>query len=429
MKSVDYLIIGGSAAGTTAAEVVRSLVPEASITIITDEPYEEYSRVLLPFYIRKQSTREQLFLKKPQWYQEKKIELVKNTKAQDLEPKSHRVKVSSGEVYQYGKLLIAIGGFPVELSVDGSELENILYFRTVDDADEILKVAAEAKKAVIIGGGFVSLDFATGFYANGISDITILVREPYYWAGKLDDVSSQVLTNVLLENGVKIITGDEIEKFEPSFGEASEGKVGAVLTRGGKTLECDVAAVGIGIRPDILWLSGSAVKINRWILTNEYLETNLPDVYAAGDCAEFFDVIFNKQHALGNWANATSQGSVAAKNMVCAATGGKVGARTIFETASSYSDSFFGKSYTFIGVTDAKYADEVISRGSVESGKMTRIFVKTIDNVLRIVGATVINDPAEVGPLTSAVKGKTDIFPHIDKLGDLNFDLKKLLET
>src|SRR3972149_9980344 len=119
MKRVDYLIIGGSAAGTTTAEVVRSLMPEASITIVTDEPHEEYSRVLLPFYIRKQSAREQLFLKKPQWYQEKKIELVKGTRAVSLESKGRRVKVSSGEEYQYQKLLIAVGGYAVKLSVEG----------------------------------------------------------------------------------------------------------------------------------------------------------------------------------------------------------------------------------------------------------------------------------------------------------------------
>src|SRR3972149_6292970 len=100
MKSVDFLIIGGSAAGTTTAEVIRQLKPQASITIITDENHEEYSRVLLPPYIRGKVQREQVFLKNPEWYLGKNIELVKSTKAVSLEPESHRVKVSNGEEYQ-----------------------------------------------------------------------------------------------------------------------------------------------------------------------------------------------------------------------------------------------------------------------------------------------------------------------------------------
>src|SRR3989344_2215375 len=110
MKSVDFLIIGGSAAGTTAAEVIRQLKPQASITIITDENHEQYSRVMIPHYIRGKVSRDQVFLKKPSWYQEKNIELVKGSKAVSLELDSHRVKVSNGEEYQYAKLLIAIGG-------------------------------------------------------------------------------------------------------------------------------------------------------------------------------------------------------------------------------------------------------------------------------------------------------------------------------
>ncbi len=180
-----------------------------------------------------------------------------------------------------------------------------------------------------------------------------------------------------------------------------------------------MVGVGIGIKSNLSWLEGSGIEINRAIVTNEYLETNLPDVYAAGDCAEFYDVTFDRKHIMGNWANATSQGSAVGKTMA--------GVKTVFETASSYSINFFDGSCLFIGVTDDKFADEVISRGSVGGDKMTRIFVKTIDGSMRIVGATIINNPAEVSPLTSAVKGKVDIASSREKLADPNFDLKNLI--
>src|SRR3989344_8664230 len=126
MKIVDFLIIGGSAAGTTAAETIRTNLPNSSITIISDENHEQYSRVLLPHYIRGKVAREQVFLKKSEWYKEKNIELLKGLKAQSLDASRKEVKLSNGEVYKYGKLLIAIGGDVNRLDVAGSKLSKIL---------------------------------------------------------------------------------------------------------------------------------------------------------------------------------------------------------------------------------------------------------------------------------------------------------------
>ncbi len=432
MKSTDYLIIGGSAAGTTAAEVIRGFKPDSSIAIVSDEPHEQYSRVLMPHYVRHKVSREQVFLKKPDWYQEKKIELVKGVKAVSLEPKSKRVKASDGQEFQYGKLLIAIGGYVNKIAVPGSDLANILYMRTIEDGDEIVKVASESKKAVIIGGGFIGLEFCSCFKLNGVEDITALVLEDYYWQGKLDEESSKVLCSVLTRNGIKIVTGEEVDNIQPRRGPTPKGVeplkdvVGAVQTKSGKKFQADVVGVGIGIKSDLAWIEDSGIKVNRSIVTNEYLETNIPDIYAAGDCAEFWDVVFERQHIMGNWANATSQGLAVGKTMAHSASSGQAGQKTVFETASSYSINFFDGSCSFIGVTDEKFADQIIVRGSVENHKMTRIFVKKLNGVTRIVGATIINDPAEVSPITFAVKNKADVSKFLEKLADQDFSLKEI---
>lgn len=409
MKKVDYLVIGGSAAGTTAADTIRRLAPDSSIAIVSEEDHEQYSRVLLPQYVSHKVRREQIFLKKPQWYTEKKIELVKGRRAASLDPKSHIVISDVGQQYKYGKLLIAIGGEVVKLVVAGAREANMIYLRTIEDAQRMIAVAGQSKRAVVVGGGLVSLDFAEGFAANGCRDISILAREPYFWANKLDEGSSKIMVDVLGRNGVKVLSGEEILRFE----------YGTVLTKSSKRFPCDAVGVGIGIKPDLSWLLNSGLKIERGILTNEYLETSLADIYAAGDCAEFYDVIFKRSHLVGNWANATSQGLAVGKTMA--------GERTVYETASSYSDTFFEGAYSFIGVVEEDFADEVISRGSIEEGRRSRIFIKTIDGVMRIVGATIINHPAEVGPLTMAVKNRVDIVRSKDKLSDTDFDLKGLL--
>lgn len=413
MKQTDYLITGGSAAGTTAADVIRMMKPDAKITIVTDEPYEFYSRVLLPPYVRHKVSREQVFLKSGDWYAQRKIDFVKGVRAEKLDSGKKEVSFNNGEIYHYGRLLITVGGKTIQFDAPGANLNNILYFRTIDDADKIIEACKGAKSAVVIGGGFIGLEFASCFKANGVEDVTALVIEPYFWLGKLDEDSSRVLAGTLTKNGVKIITEEEVVGFEGA------GKVEAVVTKSGKRYEAQVVGIGIGIRADIEWLKDSGIKVARGVLTNEYLETSIADVYAAGDCAEFKDVIFERQHMLGNWANATNQGSAVGKTMA--------GVRTVFETASSYTTNYFDGSCSFIGVTDEDFVDEIISRGSVESGKMTRIYIKTISNVLRIVGATVINNAGEVAPISTAIKNKIDVDSFRSRLSDVNFELKDLI--
>ncbi len=409
MKSVDILIVGGSAAGTTAADTIRNLCADSTITIVSDEPYEFYSRVLVPHYVRGKIAREQVFLKKPQWYEEKGIELLKGIKADKLESDKKIVRLSDGNEIQYGKLLIAVGGYVIPFNVPGTESAGILYLRTIDDADKIISAAKDARRAIIIGGGFIGLEFASCFKKLGIEDVTIFVIEDYFWQGKIDSESAGVISDVLSKNGVKIITNTAVDHFVGN----------AAMTGDGARFEADVIGVGIGIKSDLKWLEGSGVGINRGILTNEFLETNVADIYAAGDCAEFEDIIFERQHMVGNWANATSQGLAVGKTMC--------GERTKFETASSYSINFFDGSCSFIGVTDADFADNIVVRGSVVGGKISRIFIKKYGSVTRIVGATVINNPADVVSLTMVIKNKAEVSAHLVDIGNSGFDLKTLM--
>src|SRR3989344_2492706 len=221
MKSVDFLIVGGSAAGTTAAELIKG------------------------------------------------IKVIK------LDSGGHGVDLSNGEQIGYKKLLIAIGGDVNRLNIAGSDLANILYLRTIKDADSVIEAAKKSKKGLVLGGGFVSLDFATGFRVNGVEKVVILTRDPYFWSGHLDPESGRLMKNLLLKNGVEIMTGEEADSF---FG---QDNVEGAVTKSGKNLEAGVAGVGIGIKSDLEWLKKAGIKTHRAILTNEYLETNMADVYAA----------------------------------------------------------------------------------------------------------------------------------------------------
>ena len=241
MRNVDFLIVGGSAAGTTAAETIRNLKPDASIAIVTDEDHEQYSRVLLPNYIRHQITREQMFLKKPEWYGERKIELVRGVRAQRLAVSSKKVTLSNGEEIGYGKLLICVG-YIVPLAVPGSDADGVCYMRTVEDGEKIIAKSKGAKRAVIIGGGFIGLEFSSCFRMNGIEEVTTLVRGDYYWSKKLDEQSSRVVVSTLEKNGVFVKTHEEPDRIE-----SDNGKVKAVVTKSGNRYEADI----IGREPNL----------------------------------------------------------------------------------------------------------------------------------------------------------------------------------
>ncbi len=431
MKSVDFLIVGGGVTGTTAAQTIRGLRPDSSVVILSDEPYELYSRILLTSYIRGEATREQVFLKRNEWYQENRIDLVKGVSAQKLDANAHTVECANGDVYQYKKLLLALGARPIKLNVPGSELGNISYMWTIEDAEEVinaLKGTNESRRpggpltrrGVVIGGGFIGLEFAHAFKVKGI-ETTILDGSEYYWGNRLDKQSSQVIQNILEKNGISVIAGEMVEKFVGS--RENPQNVGKVITKSGKEFGCDLVGVGVGIKSDLGWLEGSGIKIDQGIVTNEYLETNLGDVYAAGDCANYYDVIVEGQHLVGTWANAATQAVAVGKTMT--------GVKTVFEAVCAYTARFFESTCSFVGMTEADFADEVVTRGTVAEGKISRIFLKNYPStssgsMTRIVGAIIANNFGEVAPITDAIKNKVDVSQNRDKLADANFDLHSL---
>lgn len=409
MSYFDYLIIGGSAAGTTAAENIRNLAPNASIGIITEEPHSLYSRILLPFYLKDKIIADQLFLKTPQFYSEKNITLINSKRVITIRPTNKKVKTQNGEEYTYNKLLLATGGKVNKWTIPGAEKAGIFYLRTYEDGLAIREAMKDAKKAVVVGGGFISLEFTTSFVLAGF-DTTVLVRDPYYWANILDEASGNLISKTLEKNGAKVLVNQDVAQVE------GDSQIRGVLTKKGKRFPADIIGVGIGIHIDLDYLVGSEIATKRGILTNEYLETNVPDIFAAGDCAEFFDVLFNRRHMMGNWANAFSQGPVVAYNMVNSE-------KKAFETASTYSINFFDGNVSFVGVVNGKAADNIVVRGSISNGTLARILLRNG----KIIGATLINRAKEQVHLVNLVRKKVNVESHLDKLKDANFDLTQLL--
>jgi len=411
----DYLIIGGGIAGTTAAEFIRINDSSGSITIITEEPDRLYSRVMLPHYLRDMVPYDRLYVRKLEQYQEKNIELFTNSRARRIDTENKKVILESGEEIEYGKLLIASGGKVNKLKIPGAELPGVAYLRTITDVKNVKDLMDKAKNGVVVGGGFIGIEYAQSFVKAGLKT-TCIVREPYFWSLVVGENSGRFINKILEDNGVRVITDSEVAEF------VGGETLGTVKLSDGKEIQSEVAGIGVGIHMDLEYLKDSGLKINKGVITNEYLETEIQDVWSAGDTAEFRDVIFNKHHQMGNWSSAAAQGKIAGQNMAVGFGPPAGGSREIFETVSAYTISIFDRTFTFLGDPVPDENTELIERGSVDEGKLGRIHVRNN----QIVGASLINLPADRQALTNLIKNRVKIETRKEKLADLKFNLGDL---
>lgn len=409
MQTYSYLIIGGGIAGTTAAETIRKNDATGSIAIVSDEPHRLYSRLTLskPDFFLGRIPRGQIWLKSPSWYAEQRIELLAKTVAVALDAKRQIVRLGDGTELGYGKLLLAIGGKSCRCQVPGSDLAGIQYLRTLDNAKAIIRRLQTAHRAVCIGGGFISFEMCELFIKAGLAT-TLVIREPYYWGSLLDEASGTIIERAMQAGKVEIFRNRLVTGFR------GQRTVTAVELNDGHAIEADLVVPGIGAATPLAWLKGSGLQVNRGILTDEHFATSLPNVWAAGDCAEFKDLILDEQVQLGNWVNAQQQGKVAGLNMA--------GTRQPFRMVSFYTTRGFGLAIAFAGDVRAT-GQRVIMRGLSETNSLTRLMVDEHDE---LVGATFINRTHELGFISRLIAQNVKVSPIAERLADGNYDLARL---
>lgn len=373
---MQYLIIGGGVAGTTAAGELRRLDNEANITIISDEKHTLYSRVMLRNYIAGTVPRERLFLKSKDWYDNNGIDLVFDTVTK-LHTDTKTVKTESGHVYNYDKLLIAGGGTLNKLPC--SNEEGSYHLQTIEDADKLVALLKEhgdtKREAHIIGGSFIAMDFVEMFARNDLKT-TVHLRVDRYFSKSLDKESSTLIESQLKLHDVKT-------------------RHNSTVTHKAEVGQDSILGIGVGLGCRFDWTQGSDVEIKDGVVANEYLETNAKDVWTAGDCALFNDLIIGRVHRIGNWTNAQMQGRHAAKNMA--------GAREPFKLLSSYSMPVLKLPIVMIGDATIGQAEDIIVRGDTMS--RTQLFVRHG----RVIGATLINRNHERGIITKMITEQTPV--------------------
>lgn len=407
MKSYDYLIIGGGIAGVTAAETIRAHDPNGTIAILSEEPHPLYSRVLLPGYLKRRIRREKLFLRHPNDFTEKKIDLLLGVKAIYVDIKFRRVGLPDREFIGFKKLLLASGGRAQAWDVIKEEKPYLYRLQTLEDADRLAADMDLIKNPIVVGASFISLEFLEIFVLNNIKPM-LLCRDDYFFKNFVDQSGGEMLKENFEKHGIKTQFNDSVLDIK------ERGGLGLrVTTRAYREFDSDTLALGIGLERNIDFIRGAGILLGeRGIRTNEYLETNIEGIFSAGDAAEFYDVISGKYRLLGNWTNAFLQGKTAGLNMA--------GKREVFRNVSSYSITNLGFQITVIGECRADSDQEV--RIDKYKNQYERFCIQ--DDVL--VGATLINRFQDKPHLTKLIEAKINIANWRESLRDFEFDIRAI---
>ncbi|MBC7247407.1 MAG: NAD(P)/FAD-dependent oxidoreductase [Actinobacteria bacterium] len=406
-----YLIIGNGGAGVRAAQVIRERDPEGDITLVDREPYPCYYRMRLPDYISGWRKRDFVFLVSKDFYREKRIRFMAEESVTALRPDRHEAVLSSGEALPYDRLLIASGARPRELAVPGADLDGVVYLRTLEQAEDIIRRGREARCAVALGGGLLGVELARSFNEMGL-ETHYLIREDRFWPQMLDAAGSALVERVLAEKGIVLHKEEGIEEVR-----GKDGLVRGVLTTSGGELEADMVGVAIGVVSNLEFLEGSGVESDRGVIVDDRLRSSLPDIYAAGDVAQALDVASGEHRVVTSWLNAQRQGEVAGTNMS--------GGDAALEGVVPYNVIVIYKlpvACIGLDLPPDEEGYEILTGDYPRDGKYRKLVLR--DGVL--VGATFIGDIGEARSAEELIRKRADLSPWRDRLFREDFNLRQI---
>lgn len=412
---MKYVIIGSGVAGIAAIEAIRSLDPTNSITMIGDDPHGFYSRPGLAYYLTGELHDKALFPRTADDYRRMNFQFIKG-RVLNIQRDLHTLELENKTQVSYDKLLIAVGAQAMPLNVPGANLEGVLKLDHLEDAKHILKFARHGKTAVVVGGGITALELVEGFVARGMN-VHYLLRGDRYWSNVLDEQESKIVEHRVQEEGVTLHYQAEIAEVT-----GKTGTVNGIRLVSGETLPCNLLAYAIGIQARTDLAKRSELTMDRGILVNEYLQTNDPDVYAAGDVAQVYDPMTGHSVMDSLWAPARQQGHTAGLNMA--------GQKTAYVKAPPFNVTrLAGLTTTIIGtVGRGKDADIVgIARGDSETWRQLpdAMTAQTSFDVNRLrlligektlLGAIVMGDQKLSFPLEKIISENMDISSIRDRL-------------
>lgn len=307
--SMEYVIIGNSAAAVAAVEGIRKNDKDGNIILISDERHHTYSRPLISYYLGDKVKTEGMYYRDQDFYIKNNVKAILGKKAVEIKQEQKKVVLENGEQVAYDKLLIATGSVPFVPPMEGLEnKENIFTFLKWDDSIALKDKVNKDSKVVIIGAGLIGLKAAEGL--NKLcDDVTVVELADRVLSTILDNQAAGIVQRHIEHKGTKFILNNTVSKI------CGEGKVEKVVLKDGTELPCDILVVAIGVRPNVALAQTAGVQVHRGIMVDSRMETSVEDIYAAGDVTESMDITVNTNRILALWPNAYYQGEIAGCNM------------------------------------------------------------------------------------------------------------------
>ena len=305
---MKYVVIGTGVAGISAVEAIRSVDRAGEIVMLGDDPHGYYSRPGLAYILTGELQDESLFPKKredyiPLKFKYKKARVIRIDRANKV------LHLDDKTPLAYDKLLIATGASAIPLIVPGANLQGVMKLDHLEDARGILKHAKRGRTAIVVGGGITALELTEGLLARGVH-VHYLLRGNRYWSSVLDEHESRIVEGRLQAEGVTLHFRSEMQEII-----GKSGKVRGVRLLDGRIMKCDMLAYAVGIKPRVELAKSADLALDRGILVNEYLQTNDPSIYAAGDVAQVYDPLTGRSVLDSLWSPAREQGYAAGLNM------------------------------------------------------------------------------------------------------------------
>ncbi|MGP4059361.1 nitrite reductase large subunit NirB [Halobacillus sp. H74] len=286
MVKRKLVVVGNGMAGVRCVENILREGPDAfDITIFGREPHGNYSRIMLSSVLQGSTSFKEIMLNPYIWYEENGITLYTGEMVTQIDKENKCVETDLGREVEFDKLIMATGSSPFVLPLAGVEKEGVISFRTIEDCQRMIETADHYKKAVVIGGGLLGLEAARGLLNLGM-EVDVVHRSEYIMQRQLDEQASLMLQKELESQGMRFLLN--IVSHEVLGEERVEG----LRFDDGTEVETDLVVMAVGIKPNSQLAKDSGVETNRGILVNDFLETNTPDLYAIGECAEHEGIVY-----------------------------------------------------------------------------------------------------------------------------------------
>jgi len=370
-----YVIVGGGLAAASAIEGIRDLDKDGEITVVSAERELPYHRPpLSKGYLAGRDQLETVRIHEASWYRDNRVRYRLGVEAKSVHMKKRSVTLTSGERLEYDKLLLATGSRARPLPLPGADTPGVSLLRTMGESTALKAALKPGVKVVVVGGSYVGMEVAATARSLG-AEVTVLEMGPQVYGRFTDPQLSDFFQRMVESHGITVRTGVRVARIK-----TMAGKLAGIATETDEQYPADVVVAGVGAEPNTGWLASSGFGIDRGgLVVNVRLETNAPNVWAAGDVARFPDPNTRQPRRLEHWDNALMQGKQAGRNMA--------GAEEPYAHQSAFFSDLFDVTINVLGDTDKPDTVQIKGSTDLAAPNFTALYVR--DH--KLMGAVLVN--------------------------------------